>query len=335
MPQSLDNFIQRIHEQIEVGKVDLALEQLKNYLSSLEIKDLQNDVTMLLSRFNHLRSEERNGFITRETAVVDRTKIVNSLLYFLSDLPNQIKPEKYPNIIYASLPARFSLPDDTAFEAILGAVSNLKQISWIEEGLKLSSSVCRVITPNFMGTGFLISPTCIMTNNHVIPNEKVAENSCAEFNYQLNFAGKKLPTYRYKLDSKVFHTNDNLDYTFVGIESSSELPKTDQWGNVELDSNANPMPGEHVIIIQHPDGGPKQICILANQIINIENDLIYYTTDTMPGSSGSPVFNDHWKVIAIHHAYGGLKKDIKGNDRYVNEGILMSAIKPYATIHWP
>jgi hypothetical protein len=58
-------------------------------------------------------------------------------------------------------------------------------------------------------------------------------------------------------------------------------------------------------------------------------------TDTMPGSSGSPVFNDMWQVIAVHHAVGRLSKGGDGRTRYVNEGVLMSAIMPDASDFWP
>ena len=34
-----------------------------------------------------------------------------------------------------------------------------------------------------------------------------------------------------------------------------------------------------------------------------ENDLfISYTTDTLPGSSGSPAFNYDWELVAVHHS---------------------------------
>ncbi len=42
-----------------------------------------------------------------------------------------------------------------------------------------------------------------------------------------------------------------------------------------------------------------------NEIIQIPSgkpDFLYYTTDTEPGSSGSPCFNDQWELIALHHS---------------------------------
>ena len=28
---------------------------------------------------------------------------------------------------------------------------------------------------------------------------------------------------------------------------------------------------------------------------------LIYETDTLPGSSGSPVFNDQWQLVGLHH----------------------------------
>jgi endonuclease G len=89
-----------------------------------------------------------------------------------------------------------------------------------------------------------------------------------------------------------------------------------------------------VTIIQHPLGGTKQIALTANKIIGIDRDRhkLFYQTDTEPGSSGSPVFNNEWKVIALHHAGktesdGGLVIDVKtGEKRGANEGILIKEI---------
>jgi hypothetical protein len=55
----------------------------------------------------------------------------------------------------------------------------------------------------------------------------------------------------------------------------------------------------------------------------------------MPGSSGSPVFNDLWQVIAIHHSGGDLQVNAKGDKRFVNEGVLMSVIREDAEDLWP
>ncbi len=87
-----------------------------------------------------------------------------------------------------------------------------------------------------------------------------------------------------------------------------------------------PAKGDHVTIIQHPEGGPKQIALNENRVTNIYNYHVQYTTDTMPGSSGSPVFNDKWQVVAIHHKGGNLVTNDADEKRFTNQAVLMKDI---------
>lgn len=232
-----------------------------------------------------------------------------------------------------------ALPEKASLEKILG-LNNLKQISWIQQGTQISKSVCRIlvlIKGKYLsaGTGFLMGPSLLMTNNHVIPDKATAGQAVIEFNYQQGFDGQVTLPCRYKLDTGHFHTNPDLDYTIVGLLPEADKPGLDSWGHVLLNPYADPIPGEHVIIVQHPNGGLKQIVVTNNRVVNVWEHRLQYTTDTMPGSSGSPVFNDLWQVVAIHHAGGDLQADDQGNKRFINEGILMSAIKTDAGGLWP
>ena len=60
--------------------------------------------------------------------------------------------------------------------------------------------------------------------------------------------------------------------------------------------------GEALSIIQHPSGEPKQVALRENRLVDRLPDFLHYETDTAPGSSGSPVFNDAWEVVALHHS---------------------------------
>ena len=57
-----------------------------------------------------------------------------------------------------------------------------------------------------------------------------------------------------------------------------------------------------VNIIQHPAGQPKQIAIRNNLAATLRGSDLAYYTDTNGGSSGSPVCNDQWQVLALHKA---------------------------------
>src|SRR6185295_12247422 len=39
-----------------------------------------------------------------------------------------------------------------------------------------------------------------------------------------------------------------------------------------------------------------------NQLLRRTDDFLWYSTDTLSGSSGSPVFSNDWLVVALHHS---------------------------------
>ena len=68
--------------------------------------------------------------------------------------------------------------------------------------------------------------------------------------------------------------------------------------------------GDHVTVIEHPDADYKQIALRENQVIGRGKGgvTLYYSADTLHGSSGSPVFSDEFMLVALHHA-GGRRND--------------------------
>jgi endonuclease G, mitochondrial len=79
-----------------------------------------------------------------------------------------------------------------------------------------------------------------------------------------------------------------------------------------------------VNIVQHPLGGLKQVALYHNHVAFVDRDIIQYLTDTQPGSSGSPVFNDAWQVVAVHHAG---RHDPSGKAPFIrNEGVRASVL---------
>jgi V8-like Glu-specific endopeptidase len=332
---SLVKLLQDVREQISSGEIQMALDQLQGYLGN-NVPVLRNEVSLHAARYNRLRRDERRGLISREAAKAEQTRLEKALLDFLDEIPKHISTAMSPSPRPAAMAEEVQLPDNFKPEKIIG-INNLKQISWLQRGLEVSRSVCRILTPNGLGTGFMIGSNCLMTNNHVIPTAEMARQSYAEFNYQQDATGGYLPTFRYRLQPAVFRTSpqNRFDYTIVSLEANPDLPLLESWGALFLNPGATPVPTEHVIVIQHPNGGLKQIVMTANQVVNCGDRYLHYTTDTMAGSSGSPVFNDLWQVIAIHHADGGIKQDKNGANWHVNEGVLMSVVRADAGDCWP
>ena len=83
-------------------------------------------------------------------------------------------------------------------------------------------------------------------------------------------------------------------------------------------------------IIQHGGGGPVRFAIRNNFYVGkgTTDHHIHYVTDTEAGASGSPVLDDTWQVVAMHHAHQEVKgKTFKGEDiQYHNQGVLLHSI---------
>jgi endonuclease G len=163
----------------------------------------------------------------------------------------------------------------------------------------------------------------------------------SEFGYQHDIDGVICDPVQFNLDPhQIFFTSTELDITFVAVAPIAQngVP-LDRYGWLPLiPVTGKVIDGEWVSIIQHPGGQPKQIAIHASQIIKLDprkvdvdlDHFIHYSTDTEPGSSGSPVFNDQWQVIALHHKavpVPALRGEPVQPDRWLaNEGVRISAI---------
>ena len=70
----------------------------------------------------------------------------------------------------------------------------------------------------------------------------------------------------------------------------------------------------------------KKISMQNNFVAYADANLVQYTTSTLPGSSGSPVFDDEFTVVAIHHS-GGMLVEPETQQRYLrNAGTSMMAV---------
>ena len=205
-----------------------------------------------------------------------------------------------------------------ALERIIGT-SDLMSITYLERGLRAARTVGRISirTKNGgptlgYGTGSLISPTLLLTNNHVLGSPEEARFSRVEFQYQELLDGGHDTSVFFPLDpARFFVTDPELDYTLVAVDDPQG--KLAAYGfNRLIEAEGKVTKGESLSIVQHPRGEPKQVALRENRLIEVLENFLIYQTDTAPGSSGSPVFNDEWEIVALHHS-GFPRKDAQGN----------------------
>ena len=211
------------------------------------------------------------------------------------------------------------------YEKIIGKESTLLDIAYLETGLLRARSVVRIVLPNrATGTGFLTDHNFIITNNHVIPSAAIAGKSIVQFNYQRNADGLDLPLMEYSLDpSNGFATSpkEKHDWTAIKLKGNAN----EEWGALPLTPNTIEK-NQRVTIIQHPNGMYKQIAIHHNYVRYADENVIQYLTDTLPGSSGSPVFDDNWKLVGLHHSGGNIREPGTKRIAFRNEGIHINKV---------
>ncbi len=208
---------------------------------------------------------------------------------------------------------------DAVAEPMLGNVlleriiaeSQLMGASFLITGADIARSVCRVVIRSSAlrvlgyGTGFLVSPRLLMTNNHVLGSKNEAANSIVQFDYYERNGNAPIETTEFGFEpSTFFRTSEALDFTLVALASASEAGTSlaDRGWNPLIRESGKVLLGEPVNIIQHPRGEPLQVAIRENTIVDRLDDFLHYKTDTDRGSSGSPVCNDGWDIAALHHS---------------------------------
>ncbi len=215
-------------------------------------------------------------------------------------------------------------------ELILDESHALLPFHFLRTGDRLGRAVVKLLrVDGAAGTGFLVAPGILLTNHHVLPDPATAASAIVLANYEAASPGTTpgRPASVPLDPDSLFVTNAELDFTFCGVRGLDFL------GSIPLDRNSlNIAASETVNIIQHPRGRPKEIALRDNRVVKADGVVVHYSCSTEPGSSGSPVFNNRWEPVALHHA--SVRAEAPAADgpsgepsaRYLNEGIRISAI---------
>jgi V8-like Glu-specific endopeptidase len=247
-----------------------------------------------------------------------------------------------------------SIKDRNALERALSDQDNFLDIYLLIGALYCAQAVGRVEVPEgqAQGTGWLIAPDMLLTNCHVLPKPEYVAEGVVRFGYMRDGSGVKVAGERVvQLDSDFYHTSpDNqLDYalvrlkerplvekmlpTGVGDLSMLDLLRQDKHRGYLMAAPRDIVNLQPVNIIQHPAQDPLKVVMTRNLVADDATATrVQYYADTKRGSSGSPVFNKLWEVIALHHSGGPYPPESAtgetGEDMLYefNEGIPMKAI---------
>ncbi len=234
---------------------------------------------------------------------------------------------------------------------IFGGTGEWVTVSFIEQAQETGRRVARLLVPRYVdgrrargagfGTGWLVAPRLLLTNHHVVEardrNEPPA--NAADFRLQGESTAAWFDYYREGHDhvdvqaAAVLASDRTLDYALLRLQDDPTLaPRR----HLPLSRGRTSLSvGTRLNIVQCPRGGALSFAIRNNFYVGTGDQTyqLRYLTDTELGSSGSPVLDDSWQVVALHHGFKEVRPELykgeagmSGVVKYHNEGIAMQDI---------
>ena len=246
--------------------------------------------------------------------------------------------EQVTSVLRAALFERqggaIDLTPSAALRRIEAALSDngRRPVEWFQKAQERCRSVGLITTPDAKGTGFLVKGSDIeetwsgepvfVTNSHVTLGDDLSSIS-------VRFHAVEPNTDHRVTETLKLSAPESLDFAVYRLNS---LPAGICCAPVV---SRRPAPGtgmdERVYVVGHPGAGELCISLYNNVLVNVGDTRLHYTAATEPGSSGSPVFNESWEVIGLHHGVNvGYFPD--GTKYSAQEGIVFEAIMDQAIL---
>ena len=314
--------------------------------SDNQLVDLMNIVDQL-ERLGRLANGERPVVIVTHNG--RRMSGGTELGQLLAELEKEIEAAYGGDEPLAELPA-------TPEVLIFGGTGEWVTGAFIEQAQLTGRRVARLRVPRYsggtlvhpvggVGTGWLIAPGLLLTNHHVIEARERGEpqSSDADFKRQ---GEKTVLWFDYHREgqienqalipvsvAEVVTSSRELDYALLRLPDDASVADRQQVKVVR--ERPELARGTRLNIVQCPGGGPLRYAIRNNFFVGLGQRpyQMRYLTDTLRGSSGAPVFDDSWQVVAMHHGYKKVDPALYDKEagkselvKYHNEGIVINDI---------
>jgi len=232
------------------------------------------------------------------------------------------------------------IDEGAGFEKIFGT-ERFNSLNWFRKALERCRAVARIedTDEGGLGTGFLapgaslhpsLPEVVLVTNAHVIHEEypEALDPDQARVTFRaLERVDGEVPVYRVERIRWASLPHE-LDTVIVELDGypPEVRPLPVATSRPRLDSVSPPQ----TFIIGHPSGGEQvMFSIRDNLLLDADDTRVHYRTPTLGGSSGSPVCNASWELIALHHR--GLTRMPRLHGKQgtypANEGIWIERVK--------
>lgn len=240
-------------------------------------------------------------------------------------------------------------------EALIFGRQRDNRVRWtfVEGAVLTARSLARLQVPRFFngqraglegvfGTGWLITPDLLITNHHVIDaRHHVHETPASPDDFRVQAEGVTA-WFDYHLENgqylvcegaELVHADAQLDYVLLRMKEANKVAGRRPLNLVRHQPDL--VRGNRLNIAQHPGGGALQLAIRNNFYVGpgLKSDFVRYQTDTEPGSSGSPVCNDDWHVVALHHSSTPAPADQVPQEVINGEVVTVTILNEATAIH--
>ena len=237
-----------------------------------------------------------------------------------------------PKVPAAPASAQRPMP---VLERVFGEV-DFRPISWFEAGLAAASAIAKIQSNEGLGvgSGFLVDASdfglgaegesLLVTCSYVADEARRNSGGAPPLAFferlglQREFRELLWSSPPSELDVHFIQLNAPVD--IVPLRLSLKDPGT-------MDE-ATP-----VFVAGHPFAGPLQFSLWRTAWLDYKSPRLHYRASTRPGSSGSAVFDENWRVIALHRAASVHMPRLKGNGKYAAcEGMSLRDIRDAITV---
>jgi hypothetical protein len=295
--------------------------------------------------FKLIEDAEAEGWTVDLIAALQTERPRNSLVRNLADALRMATNEAAPGPNAA----------ERTLEKIVRGAGFDDLLPWAEKLTGIGQATCRIEFPADggvgYGTGFLVADDLVLTNYHVVEEHIGGTRNPADIRCRFDYARDARGLEEGRLVSLAAGeswivvqspydpadvsgvgrpASDRLDFALLRLSEragAQDMPGGGKRGVVTVPLGVSaPNATAPVFIVQHPEGRPMAMAIGIVLAATQQADLrLRYDADTLPGSSGSGVFDQKLQLVALHHA-GDPRS--KMSARY-NEGIPIDKIVAY------
>ncbi len=222
-------------------------------------------------------------------------------------------------------------------EAVFGE-DEYKTIGWYRLGLEATKGVVRIkrALGSTIGTGFVLpggqllaawaGTLVVVTNFHVVNRARLGPGHDLVVAFEDGPTGIPIQEVVWESPAAMVGSNPPVSLDTAVLRLAADPPGLPSY---QPSPDPGPKVDERVYVIGHPLGQDLALSLYDNEVVGASDVLLHYRAPTRPGSSGSPVFDDQWRLVGLHH--GGRRDmprvDDPSSSYEANEGFLVSAIR--------